>query len=201
MIIDPHRISRKDRYKLSTGAILPRPIAWVSTISADGVLNLAPFSFFTIACLQPMTLLFCPQIPEGNTGKKDTLNNIEAVPEFVINIASETLAAPLNLTATALPPTVSEFEYAGVTPAASEVVRVPRVAEAPVAFECTLQQIVTINDAPGGGVTIFGEVQCIHIRDDIYVDGYVEVAQLQPIGRLAGNRYCRVTDTFEMLRQ
>ncbi len=201
MIIDPHTISRKDRYKLSTGTILPRPIAWVSTMSADGTLNLAPFSFFTIACSQPMTLLFCPQMPEGSTGKKDTLNNIEMVPEFVINIAGEALAAPMNLTATALPPSESEFDYAGVTPVASEVVRVPRVAEAPVAFECTLQRIVYVNDAPGGGATVFGEVQRIHIRDDVYVDGYVQLASLQPIGRLAGNHYCRVTDIFEMIRQ
>lgn len=200
MIIDPHAIARRDRYKLLIGSILPRPIAWVSTLSADGVLNLAPYSFFTVACSQPMTLVFCPQIPEGTQGKKDTLRNIEAVPEFVVNIANEALAHPLNETARAVPPDVSEFELAGVTPASSVTVAVPRVAEAPVAFECTLQRIVTINPDPGGGAAVFGEVRCVHIRDDVYQDGYIQLEALNPIGRLAGNAYTRVTDVFEMIR-
>lgn len=200
MILNPTDLSPKELYKLSIGTILPRPIAWVSTIDGDGKLNLAPFSYFTAVCSEPLTLLFCPQISRETGQKKDTWRNIEAVPEFVINITNEETASAMNLTATILPPGESEFEFAGLTPLPSETIRVPRVAEAPVAYECTLQQIVVVNDGPGGGAAILGEVQRIHIRDDIYVDGYVDIDRLKPIGRLAGPNYARITDTFSMER-
>ncbi len=200
MIINPLDLPQRDRYKLLIGTVLPRPIAWVSSMSRDGALNLAPFSYFTVASTEPMTLLFCPQIPIGSTAKKDTLRNVQEVPEFVINLTNEETAEAMNLTATTLPHGVSEFEWAGVTPLPSETIRVPRVAEAPISFECVLQQIVTVSDQPGGGAVVFGEVQRIHIRDDIYVGGYVRLDALQPIGRIAGAGYTRVTDTFEMQR-
>lgn len=198
MILNPDDLASNERHKLLIGTIVPRPIAWVSTMSAEGQLNLAPFSYFTIACAEPMTLLFCPQ--NSPTGKKDTLRNIEAVPEFVINLTNEATAEAMNLSATPLPHGQSEFEWAGVTPAPSESIRVPRVAEAPIAFECRLQRIVTVSDGPEGGAVVFGEVQRIHLREDIYVGGYVDLDALQPIARLAGNRYARVTDTFELAR-
>ena len=200
MIINPADLSHKDRYKLTIGTVLPRPIAWVSSMDAAGNLNVAPFSYFTAACSDPLTLIFCPQIARDTGLKKDTWRNIEAVPEFVVNLTNEETATAMNLTATVLPPGQSEFEFAGLTPAPSETIRVPRVAEAPIAFECTLQQIVVVNDGPGGGAAIFGTVQRIHIRDDIYVDGYVQLAQFKPIGRLAGNAYTRVTDLFHIDR-
>ena len=106
----------------------------------------------------------------------------------------------MNLSATELERGRSEFEWAGVTPAPSEEIRVPRVAEAPVAFECKLQRIVVVNDGPGGGAAIFGEVQCIHIRDEIYRDGYVLTEALRPIGRLAGPNYAHIREIFEMWR-
>ncbi len=199
MILKPEEIARKDSYKLLIGSVLPRPIAWVSTVSADGRLNLAPFSYFTIVCPHPMTLLFCPGVhPDGR--KKDTWRNIEQVPEFVINLTNEETAERMNLSATLLPAGESEFEWAGVTPIASETIRAPRVAEAPISFECRLREIVVISESPGGGAAIFGEVQCIHIRDDVYQDGYVLLEKYRPIGRLAGAGYTRVTDTFEMHR-
>ncbi len=200
MIINPAELTPKEVYKLTIGTILPRPIAWVSTVDAKGTPNLAPFSYFTGVCSEPLTLLFCPQISRETGRKKDTWLNIEAVPEFVINLTNEETAAAMNLTAAILPPGQSEFELAGLTPIPSETIRVPRVAEAPVAFECTLQQIVVVNDAPDGGAAILGEVQRIHIRDDIYVDGYVQLDQFKPIGRLAGPNYTRVTDIFSMTR-
>lgn len=200
MIIDPEDLPRSARYSLIVGAVLPRPIAWVSSRDEAGHLNLAPFSYFTAVCPQPMTLLFCPGVhPDGR--KKDTWRNIERVPEFVVNITNEETAEQMNLTATLLPPGRSEFEWAGVTPVPSETISVPRVAEAPLSFECTLQQIVVISDQPGGGAAIFGEVQCIHIRDDLYENGYVNLQKLRPIGRLAGAGYTRAaTDTFIMNR-
>jgi flavin reductase (DIM6/NTAB) family NADH-FMN oxidoreductase RutF len=200
MILDPKELAERDRYKLLIGTILPRPIAWVSTMGADGTPNLAPFSYFTIACTNPMTLLFCPQIPGSGGGPKDTLRNIKQVPEFVINLTNEETAEAMNLTATKLPYGESEFSWARVTPVPSQTIRVPRVAEAPVSFECTLQQIVTMSQEPGGGSVVFGQVQAIHIRDDIYIDGYIRLETLKPIGRLAGTGYTRVTDLFDMVR-
>lgn len=199
MIIQPNKISSKERYKLAIGTILPRPIAWVSTINKEGIPNLAPFSYFTVASVSPLTLLFCPQNPQDDV-KKHTQQNIEAVPEFVINLTNEETAEAMNLSATDLPLGDSEFDFAGVTPVASETISVPRVAEAPVAFECKLQQLISISEKAGGGTVIFGEVTCIHIRDDIYVDGYVQLEQLKPIGRLAGAGYTRVTDLFDIQR-
>ena len=199
MIIHPDDLANKERYKLIIGAVLPRPIAWVSSMDAEGNLNLAPFSYFTGVCPNPMTLLFCPGVhPWG--AKKDTWRNIEQVPEFVINITNEETAEKMNRSATILPYGRSEFGWAGVTPAPSELIRVPRVAEAPISYECKLQRIVTVSDQPGGGAVVLGTVQCIHIRDDIYEDGYIDLAKLKPIGRLAGAGYTRVTDLFEMKR-
>ncbi len=201
MIIKPDDLPERDRYKILIGSILPRPIAWVSTMDEAGILNLAPYSYFTVGATRPMTLIFCPQTKGKEAEKKDTLRNIEAVPEFVVNLTNEETAEQMNLTATLLPPGHSEFEWANLTPAPSSVIAVPRVAEAPVSFECRLQQIVTIGEGVGGGSAVFGEVQCIHIRDDIYVDGYVKQNVLKPIGRLAGPSYTRTTDTFDMFRQ
>lgn len=200
MIVDIRTIPERDRYKLLIGAVVPRPIAWVSTMDLAGNLNVAPFSFFNAACSNPMTLLFSVSVADTPDGKKDTLRNIEAVPEFVVNMTNEETATAMNLTATPLLPTQSEFDWAGLTPAPSRTIRVPRVAEAPVAFECTLQRIVTISDQPGGASIIFGEVQCVYVRDDLYAGGRILLEAYQPIGRLGGNGYVRVTNTFEMER-
>lgn len=199
MILKPDDLNRRERYKVMIGSILPRPIAWVSTMDKKGNLNLAPFSYFTAVCSQPMTLLFCPGVhPNGD--KKDTWRNIEQIPEFVVNITNEETAERMNLSATILPYGKSEFDWAKVTPAPSQMVRVPRVAEAPISFECKLSQLVTVSEAPGGGAAILGQVVCIHIRDDVYQDEYINLEVLRPIGRLAGNKYTRITETFEMKR-
>jgi len=199
MILKPDELDRPERYGILIGSVLPRPIAWVSTMDLAGNLNLAPFSYFTAVCPQPMTLAFCPGV-HANGQKKDTWRNIEQVPEFVINITNEETAERMNLSATVLPYGQSEFEWAQVTPAASQTIQVPRVAEAPIAFECKLQRIVVVSEAPGGGAAIFGEVQCIYIRDDIYQEGNVNREILRPIGRLSGAGYTRTHDTFEMKR-
>ncbi len=199
MIVDPATLTSQERYKLIIGSVLPRPIAWVSSMDAEGRLNLAPFSYFTAVCATPMTLLFCPGVhPWGE--RKDTWRNIEAVPEFVINLTNEETAEAMNLSATILPAGESEFAWAGLTPAPSQTIRVPRVVEAPIAFECRLQRIVVVSDRPGGGAAIFGEVQAVHIRDDIYRDGYVDRDAFRPIGRLAGNDYTRIGEVFRMSR-
>lgn len=200
MHLKPQDLSYQNRYKLAIGSVLPRPIAWVSTMDAAGRLNAAPFSFFTVACTDPLTLLFSAQIPQNTGQPKDTLNNIRALGEFVVNICNEDTAEAMNLTATVLPPGDSEFDWAGITPAESQSVRVPRIAEAPIAYECRLQQIVMVNDQPGGSAVIFGEVQGIYVAEGVYEDSYVRLDRLKPVGRLAGSGYCRVTDLFEMDR-
>lgn len=200
MILDPAHLSNQERYKLLIGAVVPRPIAWVSSVDAQGRPNLAPFSFFTVVATEPMTVLFCPQTPGGVGTKKDTLHNIEETRQFVLNFPNEETAAAMNRSATVLPRGESEFVWAGVTPAASVHVAAPRVAEAPVAFECRLQRIARVGDGPGGGAAVFGEVLCVHVRDDIYDQGRILLDRYRPIGRLAGNGYCRVTDLFEMAR-
>jgi flavin reductase (DIM6/NTAB) family NADH-FMN oxidoreductase RutF len=201
MIINPQELENSLRYKLLTGAVVPRPIAWVSSISADGALNVAPFSYFTIGATDPMTLIFCPQVPASTGIPKDTLLNIREVPEFVVNLTNEDTAQAMNRTATELPRGESEFEWAGITPAPSQTIRVPRVAEAPISFECVLQQIVTISDKPHGGYAVFGTVQMIHIRDDLYGEtGRINVEALKPIGRLAGASYAYIRQTFDILR-
>jgi flavin reductase (DIM6/NTAB) family NADH-FMN oxidoreductase RutF len=200
MIFSPDELGQPDRYNLLISTVLPRPIAWVSTMDPAGNLNLAPFSYFTIVCTVPMTLVFCPQSPGQAGAKKDTLRNIEAVPEFVINLTNEETVEPMNRSATALPYGRSEFPWAGVTPAPSTVVRVPRVAEAPVAYECVLQRIVTVSEEPGGGSAVFGEVRCVHVRNDLYERGRIRLDRFRPIGRLAGAGYTRVTDTFDLER-
>jgi len=200
MIFTPDELTQKERYKLATGSILPRPIAWVSTMDKAGQLNLAPFSYFTPVCTAPLTLLFCPGWSSARNRRKDTWLNVLEVPEFVINIVDEETAVFMNRSAAEVERDVDEFAFAGVTPVPSEAINVPRVQEAPISFECTLQQIVTINEGPGGGATIFGEVQRIHIRDDVYDDGYINLEMLKPIGRLAGSNYARMTDLFSIER-
>jgi flavin reductase (DIM6/NTAB) family NADH-FMN oxidoreductase RutF len=199
MIVDPAKLSRKERYKLLTGTVVPRPIAWVSSMDPAGNLNLAPFSYFNAVSATPMVLMFSAGI-HSDGRKKDTWHNVERVGEFVINLTNEETAEQMNRSATVLPAGESEFVWAGVTPAPSQTIRVPRVAEAPVSFECRLREIVVISEEPGGGAAIFGEVQCIHIRDEIYQDGYVLLEPYKPIGRLAGPQYTRVNDLFEMFR-
>lgn len=200
MIIDPHDLNVNDRYKLIIGSVVPRPIAWVSTMDKNGRLNLAPFSYFTAVSTDPMTLLFCPGWSSARGRMKDTLLNIREVPEFVINIVNEETKEAMNRTATEFEAGINEFEWGGVTPTPSQTVRVPRVAEAPIAFECRLQQIVVVKEGPGGGAAVFGEVQSIYVRDDVIAHGRILPEMLQPIGRLAGSTYAHINDLFEMPR-
>ena len=201
MEINPNEIPHSSVYKLLTGSILPRPIGWISSLDADGRPNLAPFSFFNVVCPKPPTIVFCPLI-RGTDGKtKDTLNNVRATNEFVVNIVTEELAQAMNLSSIEAPPGMDEFAYAGVTPSPSARVRPPRVHESPVHFECRVRQIVEVSSAPGGGSLVIGEVLHIHVDERVLTGAdKINLAALKPIGRLAGGAYVRVTDMFEMER-
>jgi flavin reductase (DIM6/NTAB) family NADH-FMN oxidoreductase RutF len=201
MIIDPAAMPWRDAYKLMIGSIVPRPIAWVSTISSEGILNLAPFSFFTAVAAEPMTICFSPMRRGSDGGKKDTLTNIEATGEFVVNIVSEPLADQMNRTSAELPPEVDEFQVAGLTPVASATVRPPRVGESLVAYECKLLQVVHVGEArPGAGALVLGTVQRLYVADDLLDQGRIRPDVLQPIGRMAGNDYVRCGDRLTIER-
>ena len=203
MIFDPSEHPFNDSYKLMIGSIVPRPIAFVSTQSKNGVFNLAPFSFFNGICSNPPSILFCPA-RRGNDGKiKDTLNNIRGTEEFVVNIVSENFTGQMVDCATNFDPDVDEFEISGLTPAASKKITVPRVGEAQISYECKLNQIIPVgSDGPGGGFVVIGTIVLFHIADDIYENGRINLQKLQPIGRLAGNSYTRpLSDTFKIVRK
>jgi flavin reductase (DIM6/NTAB) family NADH-FMN oxidoreductase RutF len=199
--IDPAQNSQQDNYKLIIGSIVPRPIAFVSSQSPEGILNLAPFSFFNGVCSNPPTVLFCPMIRGSDGHKKDTLLNIEATGEYVVNIVNETIVSPMNETAAEVPPEINEFELSGLTPVPSMVVKPPGVLESPIRMECKLQQVIYIGDGSvGSGSVVLGTVVQFHVREDLYHSGRIETTELKPVARLAGAAYCPVRDTFELKR-
>lgn len=203
MIVTPSDFSAwRDVYKIAAGSILPRPIAWVSTVNAAGTPNLAPFSFFTVASANPLTLMFTPLMTDDEGSLKDTPRNILETEEFVVNITNEATAAAMSRSAKAMAPGQSEFGYAQVTPAPSKFVKAPRVAEAPVSYECVLSQTIQVGNKHGSGLVIMGEVVAIHFADGIYdrETGYIDLELLQPIGRLSGSQYAHITDLFEIER-
>jgi flavin reductase (DIM6/NTAB) family NADH-FMN oxidoreductase RutF len=183
-----------------TSSILPRPIAWVSTISPDGRVNLAPFSFFQGVTANPPTLMFVP-VNNREGGKKDTVRNIELVPEFVVNLVPFALASKMNDTAALLPYGESEFSAFGVEAAASVKVRPPRVAASPVSFECSLDRFVHIGEGPLAANVVFGRILAAHVRDDVIgADGYPDAARMDLVGRLGAEAYTTTRDTFSLER-
>ena len=200
MSYNPQEHSPLDIYKLMVGAIVPRPIAFVSTVDANGVRNLAPFSYFSAVCSKPPTILFCPAVRNTTRGKKDTLLNIQATKEFVVNIVSEEIAEQMNQTAAEVAPEVDEFEFSGLTPIASEVVSAPRVAESPVQMECSLRQILTISEDQGGASIVIGEIVRFHVRRDIVDNFKIDPDKLRAVGRMGGPTYARTLDRFDLER-
>jgi flavin reductase (DIM6/NTAB) family NADH-FMN oxidoreductase RutF len=200
MIIDVPSTDVVKIYRTLVEVVTPRPIAWVTTIDAEGRINLAPFSFFNAFGANPPVVVFSPGLRRDGT-KKDTLRNLEIVPEFVLNAAVEDLAEPMNATAKELPPGQSEAEYAGLALQPSTKVRPPRVAVSPVHMECRVRQIMPIGDGPIAANLVIGEVLLIHIDDSVLdSSGHVDPRKLRTIARLGGDYYCRSTDLFEMKR-
>jgi flavin reductase (DIM6/NTAB) family NADH-FMN oxidoreductase RutF len=203
MEIDPLALDVADRYKLLIGCIVPRPIALVGTTGPDGRANLAPFSFFAGVGSNPMTLLFCPA-NRADWGEKDTLRNAKPVEEggtgeFVVSVATEAYAARVAAAAEPLEYGESEFELVGLTPAPGRVVRGPRVAESPVAFECRTVQVIRTNPGqPAGGNIVIGRVVHVFVRDDIINARHHVDQGYGAIGRMGGKWYCTTRDRFEM---
>jgi flavin reductase (DIM6/NTAB) family NADH-FMN oxidoreductase RutF len=182
---------------LLIGSIVPRPIAFVSTVSPDGVRNLAPFSFFNAICGEPPTVCFASGVRQP---RKDTLLNAEATREFVVNIVSEEIGAQMNVCSGDYPHDVDEFEVSGLTPVASDLVKPPRVGESHVSMECKVTQIVEVSKRPMGGSLVIGEVIRFHVDDAILDHFRIDPDKLLAIGRMGGNTYARTRDRFDMIR-
>lgn len=188
--IDPADLAPREVYFLLTSLVVPRPIAWVSTLDADGRRNLAPHSYFNIISTDP------PVVHFTSTGVKDTLRNVRATGEFVVNIVSAELVEAMNLSAADFPPEEDEFAWAELDDAPSRFVKPPRVARARAALECQLRQVLSV----GNGNMVFGDVVHVHVDDDVWVDGRVDPGRLQPVGRLSGSNYAAITDVFKLPR-
>jgi flavin reductase (DIM6/NTAB) family NADH-FMN oxidoreductase RutF len=195
--IDPTALGPRDTARLLTSIVVPRPIGWASTLSDDGVLNLAPFSFFNaVGSNPPMVML---SISQRNGHPKDTLRNIQATGEFVVNLADEALAEQVTLTSGEYGADVDEFALAKLEAAPSLKVRPPRVAQAPAALEVKLRQVVPV--AETGYTLVIGQVLYIHIRDGLLrPNGLVDAALLRPLLRLGGDEYATLGRVFVLPR-
>jgi flavin reductase (DIM6/NTAB) family NADH-FMN oxidoreductase RutF len=200
LIVDPKEAGWLNIYKLLIGAIVPRPIAFVSTLSPEGIPNLAPFSFFTAVSANPPVICFSPMRRRGSLPHKDTLHNITITREFVVNIVSEEFAQQMNITSAEFPPEVDEFEAAGLTPIPSDLVKPPRVKESHVHMECRLYLLVEVGGEDGSGNLVLGEVLRFHVDDQYFDDFKIDPDQLRAIGRMGGATYTRTTDRFELPR-
>ena len=187
---DPADLSARDFYRLLTSVIVPRPIAWVATTSADGVDNLAPHSFFTVACVDP------PVVSFTSVGRKDSLVNAEATGEFTISLTPEWLFDEVNATGTDFPPGEGEFDAVGIRREAAAKVRPPRVADSPVALECVLERTVELGDS----TLVLGRVVHAAVAEEVLVDGRPDIGRLRPLARLGGDAWSTIGEVRETPR-
>jgi flavin reductase (DIM6/NTAB) family NADH-FMN oxidoreductase RutF len=199
MEIDPETKSPPEIYHLLTSVITPRPIAWVSTLSPRGIPNLAPFSFFCGVGSHPPALAFSP-VNRRDGSKKDTVRNIEAMGEFVVNTVPFRLAGAMNATSADLAYEESEFAHAGLTPVTSSAVLPPGVAEAPVRMECRLLQIVPVGEGPLAANLVIGRIVRFHVSESVLSGDRIDAAKLDAIGRMGGDVYARTTAIFQLPR-
>jgi len=187
---DPAEMEPRAFYRVLNSVVVPRPIAWVCSRSADGVLNLAPHSFYTVACVEP------PVVQFTSVGRKDSLRNVEATGEFTVSLTPEALFEQVNATGTDFPAGLSEAEQCGVRLEPSETVGVPRVAESPVAVECSLHSTVRLGDS----TVVFGRVRLISVWESAVRDGRPRIDDLQPLARLGGNEWSTIGEVREIPR-
>jgi flavin reductase (DIM6/NTAB) family NADH-FMN oxidoreductase RutF len=199
MNFDPRHIEATQIYQVMVGSITPRPIAWISTLSDTGVLNLAPYSFFTVASCNP-PVLAVTQVNPRDRAAKDTLTNLRATKECVVNIVSEELAEVMNASCGDYAADVSEFAVLGIESAPSQQVNVAGVKAAKVRFECTLREVVSISSLPMGGHMMLLDVVNIFVNESVLVEGQIAPHLLNTIGKLGGNLYSTTHERFEMTR-
>lgn len=200
MEFNPKDLDQKNIYKLLTGIVIPRPIGWISSISQDGIYNLAPFSYFNAVGDDPPHVMFSTM--RGNDTNKDTLNNVLTTKQFVVNMVTEELVEQMNMTAQALPPNESEFDLAGLTPIASTLVKSPRVKESTIAMECELVHHYELENHKYGGATILiGKVVLFHIDDNMLLPDFkINLETYKPVSRLAGSNYSKLGEIFSVKR-
>ncbi|MDO9313672.1 MAG: flavin reductase family protein [Burkholderiaceae bacterium] len=198
MKLDPQTMDFRDLHHLLAGAIVPRPIALVSTVGTNGVQNVAPLSSISIASVMPPMVTISLSTRRRRAGEqKDTLRNILASKEFVVNVpVTESMALAMNLAGAEYPSHVSEFAETGLTPIPADLVQAPMVAEAPVSLECRMVHMLEFGELPSVSTLIVGQVLRAHIKDEFFADGQLQSSRMQAIGRLL-EPYCRTRDIFD----
>lgn len=194
MIIDPGTVSPGDFYRFMISVVVPRPIAFVSTVSGDGRFNVAPFSYFNAITNKPPLLGI--SINQRRGVPKDTLRNIEATGEFVVNAVDEALGARMVHTSGEWPEDVDEFALAGLTPVPSDLIKPPRVGESPISMECRLHRAIEL----GNTTFVVGEIVRAHVNEAVLTEGKVDIAKLRPLARLGGDGYSVVREVIQMAR-
>lgn len=199
--LDLKTLKASTRYRLLAGLVLPRPIGFVSTLSADGTPNLAPFSFFMLGGINPPSLMFCPLL-NVDAEPKDSLKNVRETGEFVVHLVTREMAEGVNEASFSYPEGKSEWEASGFTMLESQVVKPPRVAESPVQFECRLFQAVRHGEGPSAAVYVIGEIVMAHVDSSLIDDEARLVRRFEPISRLGGADYLDLADgkLFELER-
>ena len=200
MEFNPDTLEASAIYKLLTGSVIPRPIGWISTIDENGINNLAPFSYFNAVGEDPPHIMF--STVRGNNTNKDTLNNVLANKQFVVNMVTETLVEQMNTTSQAVPSNVDEFELVGLTPVASNKIKPNRVKESPITFECEMVHHYFLEDHKNGGACIIiGRIVMMHIDESVLLDNYkINMETYKPIARLAGSNYSKIGELFTIKR-
>lgn len=199
MYFDARKIAPQACYQLLVGSIIPRPIAWISTLSADGIPNLAPYSFFTVASCNP-PVLSVTQVTPRNRAAKDTLANLRESGECVVNIVSAALADAMNATCADYPPEVDEFRAVGIERAPSQSVAPEGVKAAQVRFECRLRSVIEVSPVPSGGTIMLLDVVGIYVNDSVMHGQQIAPDLLDAVGKLGGDAYSTTRDRFELAR-
>ncbi len=199
MIFDVSQLKTQEKYRLLTGGITPRPIAWISTRSIKGVDNLAPYSFFTVASCNPPVLLYT-QVTQRNGIDKDTLANLAQTGECVVNIVDSTLLAKMNQTSVSIESEQSEFDFAQIESCASHKVTPLSVAQSKIRYECTLRQSISVSDLPAGGTVVLLDVKHIYVDDELLTDGSINQQLIDSVGKMGGDNYSLTSQLVELDR-
>lgn len=199
MEFDTRGLSPREMYQWMVASVVPRPIAWISTLSEEGVLNLAPYSFFTVASCDP-PVLSVTQVQPRDRDAKDTLANLRATGECVVNIVSAELVDSMNASCADYPHDVSEFAALNIAAAPSKVVACAGVAAAKLRFECLLRELICVSSAPSGGTMMLLDVVHLHVDDGILVDGAIDPTRLDAVGKMGGDAYTHTRSRFALPR-
>ena len=201
MKINPKELDPVNRRLFMGSVICPRPIGWITSVGKSGVINLAPYSLFSLVSYGPIPIVFVTphRVRKGNEiKKKDTLRNIEQTREFVVNVVTENLAEAMNVTARAYPSEISEVEKAGLTTIPSDLVKPPRIAESPINLECKLSQIIELGAPKVSEQMVLAEVLRVHVWDELVITGSIDINSLHVIGRMGHNKYTSTRDLFNL---